>query len=437
MIQPPKGTRDFLPKEMALRQYVFDIARKTFERFGFEPLETPAFEYWEMLSKKGGGGEDVKKEIYYFRDKSDRELGLRFDLTTPLARVISSNPQLPKPFKRYQIGPVWRYDNPQAGRFREFWQADADVVGSDKMDSEAECLAVAATVLEALGFKDFSIKLNNRKILNGIVEFLQIPKEKAPDVFRALDKLEKIGAPEVLREIEKSRVKEAKAKELLEMIRIRGSPSTVISRERKKLESFTTAKQGMDELEQIVKKCEAYGIAEKIIIDFSLVRGLDYYTGPIFEISVRTEKELGSISGGGRYDNLVETYGGKWTPAVGISLGVERICEVLVNEKLYKPAETKTQAFVAVVDDKLRDKALEIAQKLRADGINIQIDLMGRPLNKQLEYVDKTGIPFVVFVGEKELKKGRFVVKDMARRKQSEFSLDKIADVIKGKEKIS
>jgi histidyl-tRNA synthetase len=236
MMQPPKGTRDFLPQEMALRQRVFDTARKVFESFGFEPLETPAFESWELLSKKGVGGEDVRKEIYYFRDKADRELGLRFDLTAPLGRVIASNPQVPKPFKRYQIGPVWRYDNPQAGRFREFWQADADIVGSERMDCEAECLAAAAKILESLGFRDFAIRLNNRKILNGIIEFLQIPKDKGPDVFRSLDKLEKIGHSEVMKDLSKAGVKEQKAKELLEMIKVRGSPSSVLERERKRLE---------------------------------------------------------------------------------------------------------------------------------------------------------------------------------------------------------
>jgi histidyl-tRNA synthetase len=429
-IQTPKGTRDFLPQEMAVRQYVFDIVREVFERFGFEPLETPAIESWELLSKKGGGGEDIKKEVYYFRDKGNREIGLRFDLTAPLGRVAANNPQIPKPFKRYQIAPVWRYDNPQAGRYREFWQADADIVGSEKMDCEAECLVASAVILEALGFRDFAIKLNNRKILNGIIEFLQIPKEKAPDVFRALDKLEKFGESEVLKEILKAGVKQPKAKKLLEMIKARGSPSTILERERKRLQSYSIAKQGMDELEQIVKKCQAYGIARKLIIDLSLVRGLDYYTGPIFEISVRTKKDIGSIAGGGRYDNLVEAYGGRWTPAVGISLGIERICEIMDSEKMIKHLETKTRVFVAVADESLMENAMFVAQKLRAAGINTQIELMGRPLKKQLEYVDRAKIPFVVIVGDMELRKGKYTVREMAKRKQGLFTLEKIIKVL-------
>jgi histidyl-tRNA synthetase len=430
MIQPPKGTRDFLPKDMAARQFVFDIAREVFERFGFEPIETPAIESWELLSRKGGGGEDIKKEIYYFRDKGDREIGLRFDLTAPLGRLVAANPQLPKPFKRYQIAPVWRYDNPQAGRYREFWQADIDIVGSGKMDCEAECLAASASILEALGLKDFAIKLNNRKILNGIMEFLQIPDAKAPDVFRALDKLEKMGEKEVLKDVMRAGVKETKARKLLQMIRARGSPGTILQKERKRLETFSTAKQGLDELDQIVKKCGAYGIGGKVIIDLSLVRGLDYYTGPIFEISVRTKRELGSIAGGGRYDRLVEAYGGRWTPAVGISLGIERICEILEAEKLVKIPKTKTKAFVAVSDEGLMDNAMFVAQKLRAAGINSQIELMGRPLKKQLEYVDKAGIPFAVIVGDMELSKKRYTVREMAKRKQGLFTLDKIIKVL-------
>ena len=431
MIQPPKGTRDFLPEEMAKKQHVLDIARKVFERFGFEPLDTPAIESWELLSKKGGGGEDIKKEIYYFRDKGDREIGLRFDLTAPLARVMAANPQIPKPFKRYQMGPAWRYDNPQAGRFREFWQADADIVGSDKMDCEAECLAVAATTLEALGFKDFAIRLNNRKILNGIIEFLKIPKEKVTDVFRSLDKLEKTGPAETLKEIERAGVRGKKAKDLLEMIKARGSPETILKREKKRLEGYSSAKEGLEELEQIVSKCKVYGISRKVIIDLSLVRGLEYYTGPVFEISVRTKKEIGSIAGGGRYDNLIETYGGRWTPAVGISLGVERICEIMEAEGMFRPS-VSSQVFVAVADEKVRENALGITQMLRIGGLNAQMDLTGRSLKKQLEYADKSRIPFVLFVGDQELRKGKFTLKDMAKKKQGEFPLEKIIRVLGG-----
>ncbi len=241
-----------------------------------------------------------------------------------------------------------------------------------------------------------------------------------------------MGEDDVLKEIVKAGVKQPKAKKLLQMIKARGSPGTILERERKKLQSYSTAKQGMDELEQIVKKCQAYGIAKKIIIDLSLVRGLDYYTGPIFEISVRTKKEIGSIAGGGRYDGLVEAYGGRWTPAVGISLGIERICEIMASEGL-KPVETKTKVFVAVADESLMENAMFVAQKLRAAGINTQIELMGRSLKNQLEYVDRMKIPFAVIVGEMELRKGKYTVREMAKRKQGLFTLEKIIKVLEEK----
>ncbi|MEM5812333.1 MAG: histidine--tRNA ligase [Candidatus Aenigmatarchaeota archaeon] len=428
-MQPPKGTRDFLPEQMRRRQQVVDTARKVFERFGFEPMDTPAIESWELLSRKGGGGEDIKKEIYYFKDKGDREIGLRFDLTAPMARVIASNPQLPKPFKRYQIGPVWRYDNPQAGRYREFWQADADIIGSEKMDCEAECLAVAVTIIEALGFRDFAIRLNNRKVLNGIMEMFDIPKETREEVFRSLDKIEKIGTRSVTNELRKAGLNETKIRKLMEIVKERGSPSTVLKTESRKFGNYSLVSEGISELEQIVEKCRSYGIERKIIIDLSLVRGLDYYTGPIFEISVRTKKEIGSIAGGGRYDNLVETYGGRWTPAVGISLGVERICEIMDSEGMMVP-ETRTNVFVAIADERFRDKAVEIAQSLRAGGINTNIDLTGRPLKKQLDYADSLKIPYVIFVGEREIKSGKFVLRDMNKRKQGEFTLEKIIKML-------
>ena len=189
--QTPRGTRDFPPEEMMKRQYVFDTIRQVFESFGFSPMETPAFESWELLSAKGGGGEEVKDEIYYFRDKSNRELGLRFDLTVPMARFVASNPQLAKPFKRYQIGRAWRYDRPQAGRFREFWQADVDVIGAEGTDADAECIAVAVEALKRLGFSRFTVRLNSRKVLNSTIKSAGVDAKDAAQVFRALDKLEK------------------------------------------------------------------------------------------------------------------------------------------------------------------------------------------------------------------------------------------------------
>jgi histidyl-tRNA synthetase len=425
MFQTPRGTRDFLPGEMIKRNFVLETVRKVFESYGFDPLETPAFEDWKLLARKGSGGEEIKNEIYYFKDKSDRELGLRFDLTVPMSRVVASNPQLTKPFKRYQIGRVWRYDRPQAGRYREFWQADVDVVGSESVGADLECLAVMVDVLRRLGFDKFSVRLNDRKVLNGMIEFVGITSSKAPAVFRALDRLEKTGEGEVTKEL-RSVIGPDKTGKLMKLIKRRGKPGEMLEREMKALGSNDNARVGLEELKEIVDKSAAYGISDRIDIDFSLVRGLDYYTGPIFEISVEAGKNVGSVSGGGRYDNLIELYGGRWTPATGISLGVERVCEIMEAGKMFRLPETRTMIFVLSISDEVRKDALGIAQKLRRAGIPTQTDLMGRSMKKQMEYVNSAKIPFVLFVGGKELKSRKFAVKNMITGEQRNMGIETV-----------
>jgi histidyl-tRNA synthetase len=420
-IQPPRGTRDFTPAEMVRREYLLEMVRAVFEDYGYQPLETPAFESWELLSKKGSGGEAIRDEIYFFKDKSGRGMGLRFDLTVPLARFVAANPQLSKPFKRYQIGRAWRYDRPQAGRFREFWQADADIVGSERMDCEAECLALAVNALLQLGFKKFRVRLNNRKILNGMVEIAGVKRGRESEVFRILDKLEKIGPGEVRKELGRI-VSSRKAGMIMKAIERRGSPSSML-KDRPDIGASTVADQGLKELRELVEKCKDYGIGKFLEIDFSLVRGLDYYTGPIFEVSIGKGDNMGSVAGGGRYDNLIELYGGKWTPAVGISFGIERIYEIMGSEGMFKQPGTRTEVFVVSVNESVRRDALRVAQELRSKFANAEIDLMGRDMKKQLDYVNSQGIPFAVFVGPAELKKGRFTVRDMKSGKEAGLTL--------------
>ncbi len=424
-IQPPRGTRDFMPAEMIKREYLLEMVRAVFEDYGFQPLGTPAFESWELLSKKGSGGEAVKDEIYYFRDKAKRGMGLRFDLTVPLARVVAANPQLPKPFKRYQIGRAWRYDRPQAGRLREFLQADADIVGSDKLDCEAECLALAVNALFQLGFRKFRVRINNRKILNGIMEASGVRKGGEAEVLRVLDKMEKIGPGGVRKEL-KSLLSPRKAEAIMKAIERRGSPTSML-RSRPEIEASTVADRGLDELRELVDKCMVYGIGKFLEIDFSLVRGLDYYTGPIFEVSIDTGKNVGSVAGGGRYDNLIELYGGKWTPAVGISLGIERIYEIMESEGMFKQPGTRTEVFVVAVDDSVRTDAVRVAQEIRSKFANAETDLMGRDVRKQMAYINAEGIPFAVFVGPAELKKDRFTVRDMKTGKEAGLTMSQMA----------
>ncbi len=424
--QPPRGMRDFPPEVMIKRMYVIEKIRETFERYGFSPVCTSAVEYWKVLSRKGGGGEAIKEEIYYFKDKGDRELGLRFDLTTSLARFVSGNPQIPKPFKVYQIGRVWRYDRPQAGRYREFWQADADIIGSPFMDCEAECIALASECLQKLGFENFEIRINNRKVLNGMMEFLGIEKEKQPEVFRILDKLDKIGENGVKKELENKGVKNKTLEGLLAFARMKGKPEKIIEECMQTFAGFSEAEEGLKELREIIEKLKPYNISGKILIDLSLVRGLDYYTGPIFEIEAKGKENLGSISAGGRYDKFIEVLGGKPTPAVGVSLGIERIFDILEEKSRFTLPQTKTEIFVVSVEDSFRTETIKIAQELRRAGFNVETDLMSRNLKKQLEHINRTGIPYALFVGQKEIKTGRYTLRDMNTGKQKEMSVNEI-----------
>lgn len=409
--QPPKGTKDYLPEEAARIQFVCDVIRKIFEKYGFLPLDTPAFESFELLAAKGAG-ESIRNEIYNFKDKGGREIGLRFDFTVPLGRVIATNPNLLKPFKRYQIGKVWRYDNPQAMRYREFLQADIDIVGSASMLADAECLATICECFQSLGFKDFFVRLNNRKLLNEIFAGLGIDKEKISDVFRIIDKMDKVGAEGVKAELERTGFDSKKILEILKM--------DFDAAERK----FENS-EGLKELKEIFKFSKALGIEKFLRFDISLVRGLGYYTGPVFEVMVGAKKV--SCAGGGRYDNLVAAFGGQDLPATGISIGVSRIIAAMEEEELFKDFGEK-KIFVAVVNDFVRSDAIKVCKKIRDAGKICSIDLTGKSLGKQMEFASANKFDFVAIVGPEELKKNSVKIRDMKSGKEK---IVKIAEINK------
>ncbi|MEM7819957.1 MAG: histidine--tRNA ligase [Candidatus Aenigmatarchaeota archaeon] len=418
--QTPRGTRDFLPEDMIRRQYVLDIVRNVFEKWGFDPLETPAFEDWKLLAAKSGGGEEIKKEIYYFKDKSDRELGLRFDLTVPMARVIANNPGLPKPFRRYQIGPVWRYDRPGAGRWREFVQCDVDIVGSSSSEADAIIIATACDCLCELGFSDFIVRINNRKIIEAFLNLLKI--KNINDVFRSIDKLEKFGEKIVIDELNEKRIEKNKIKEILEFIKIDNLEKVfnLIKNERKGIE-------GINEIKEILSTLDKLDFREYIKFDSSLVRGLDYYTGSVFEI-VTMDSKL-SIGGGGRYDRLIELFGGKPTPATGISLGIDRIVELMKNRNMFNLPKTLTKIFVANVTEKEKDETIKLAKKLIGLGLSTEFDVFGRNLSKQLEYVNSKNIPFTIIIGEKELKNKKIKLRNMKSGEEKEIDINNLEQI--------
>jgi histidyl-tRNA synthetase len=411
-LETPPGTRDFLPGEMLKRQELIDRIRDGFESYGFSPMETPAFEYAELFEGKYG---EEEKLIYKFEDLGKRRLALRYDLTVPLVRVVGMN-QLPLPFKRYCISRVWRFDRPQKGRYREFWQCDVDTVGTDSMEADAEIIACAVDALENIGLSKFRFKLNNRKLLDGVMRYLGIPRENELDAFRALDKLEKQGKKKVLEELKERGVPNGEA--LLDFLKLDKLDD---------IEKKIGKNEGIDELREIFTVLKKIGKEKKVVLDLAMVRGLDYYTGPIFEVE---EGDYGSIAGGGRYDKIIGKLSGKEAPAVGISLGIERIIEVL-KERKQLPMSARKKVYVLCADDESKDEAGKITQELRsAGGLTVNRDLMSRNFSGQLKDASKKGCDKVVIVGQKDLSRGNVTIKDMSSGEQKTVTLQKINEAL-------
>lgn len=423
---PLKGMKDFLPSESIVREEILEKIKECFELFGFRPLQTPALERWEILSAKRAGGEEILKETYNFEDKGGRKVGLRYDLTVPLARVIANNPNLPLPFKRYQIQPVWRYGDVAKGRLREFLQCDIDIVGAESMIADAEVIACANFTLRALGFKDFSIRINNRKILSALVEFAGVKKEKVMEVLRTIDKLDKIGEEGVRKELKGRGVEEDCVEKIMEVIGICGKD--VLEKVKEIVKEYEEGKKGVEELEELKKYLELMNV-ENYTFDMSLARGLDYYTGPIFEITAGNK--IGSIAGGGRYDELIGIFSGRKIPATGISLGVERIIAVMRERGMIKERKSKTKVFVAGVGEEVLGEVIRIVKLLREEGINSEFDLRGRNLSKQLEYASKLDIPFVLIIGRKEIEKGVVKLRNMSSGEEREVEIKELIEDLK------
>jgi len=425
MFQPARGTRDFLPEEMQRRNWVLDRVREVFEAYGYGPLGTPAFESLEMLRIKSG--EDVINQIYCFRDKSDRELGLRFEWTASLGRVVSSHRELPMPFKRYAIGPVWRYERPSEKSRREFWQADVDIVGVADPIADTEVLAVAVDCLKRIGFERPLIRLNDRRILEALVELAGLPRERSLDIFRAVDKLDKIGVEGVKEELARVGASAEASSRLLEFTSVRGEPGATVEETRRTLQGSPSGLSGCDALSAIADYAAAFGIETHLVVDLSLARGLDYYTGPVFEVYAEGFEEHGSIAGGGRYDELIQLFGGDPTPATGISLGVERIIPLLEKKGVFEGLDLGPRVYVAAASPSVRARTIEVAQMLRRSGTSTDLDLMGRSLSRQLDYANRRGFKRVVIVGERELRSGSVVVRDMETAEQRTVRLEELA----------
>jgi len=397
----PKGMRDIGPESMYTREEVIDTLRQMFRAYGYRPLETPAMEYLDTLRAKAG--QEVDKQIFVI---DGNEYGLRFDLTVPLARYASSI-DVPKPFKRYAIDAVWRKEEPQRGRFREFYQADVDIVGSASMRCEVEVLSLAKDVCSAFGFDRPKIMVNNRKILDGIAQKLGFENKK-PEVFRILDKLDKIGEEEVAKLLREILGKSAD--ELLKVIKTKGTNSDKLKLAAK------YSPEGAKEIEEILSLCDF-----EVEFDLFLVRGLGYYTGPVFE--VKLSDDLGSVVGGGRYDNLLGVYG-QPAPAVGLSFGIERWITILEERKKGIEKKTDSLVVVAAVKPELYQASTKIAAQFRAAGVPCETDLNERNLRKQFDYANALSIPFVAIIGEREMANNKVTLRDMVSGKEEVVSME-------------
>ena len=415
------GFMELLPRQQMVMERIMEILRETYSLYGFTPLDTPVIEASEVLLAKGGG--ETEKQIYRFT-KGDADLALRFDLTVPLAKYVALHyNDLSFPFRRYQIGKVYRGERAQRGRFREFYQADIDIIGDGKLDvtNEAEIPAIIYQVFTRLGLHRFQIRVNNRKILNGFYAMLGLT-DKAGDIMRTVDKLDKIGAEKVrdLLTAEDIGLTADQAGEILTFISIQGSNQQVLSA----LESYRGRNevfdQGLDELHTVVKYLSAFGVPEKnFAVDLTIARGLDYYTGTVYETTMLDHPEIGSVCSGGRYDNLAEYYTDKQLPGVGISIGLTRLFYVLQEQGMLNEAlnSAPADALILPMTGDL-GPAAALATQLRQAGVRTQLYTEQKKFKQKMTYADRIGVPYALLLGDDEIAQGTVSVKDMATGEQ-------------------
>ena len=415
------GFMELLPQPQQQMERMMDILRRTYSLYGFTPLDTPMIEASEVLLAKGGG--ETEKQIYRFQ-KGDADLALRFDLTVPLAKYVALHyNDLSFPFRRYQIGKVYRGERAQRGRFREFYQADIDIIGDGKLDitNEAEIPAIIYQTFTSLGLKRFQIRVNNRKILNGFYAMLGLT-EQSGDIMRTVDKLDKIGAEKVRTLlVDECGVSADSADEILKFIAITGGNEQVLAA----LESYRGRNEvfdeGLDQLNTVVKYLSAFGVpAENFAVDLTIARGLDYYTGTVYETTLLDHPEIGSVCSGGRYDNLAEYYTDRQLPGVGISIGLTRLFYVLGEQGLLNPDLPTAPADVLILPMTAElSPAVTLATRLRAAGVRTQLYTEQKKFKAKMSYADKLGVPYVVFLGDDEIAGNVVACKDMTSGEQT------------------
>ena len=421
----PRGIRDIEPDEMAKRNWVYERIREMFRRYAFQEMEPATLEELRTLEAKSGPA--IKDEIYWFNDKAGRSIGLRFDLTVGMARMVAGRSDLPEPIKLACIGGNWRYDEPQFGRYRYFTQWDAEIFGSDDPTADAEAVALSMDILSNVGLKEFEVRISNRKVIQGFVESLGLKsQEKIEAVFRTVDKSRKISAEAVKTELRSAGLESSVIDSLVEFISIQDKPASVLEKISEVQTRSEEAKLGYRQLALLADALQGLGKLDRCLFDMSVVRGIGYYDGIVFEAFDKGGEEVGAVLGGGRYDRLCGVYGKRSIPATGVAGGIERLLISLEKAGVLPKHKEVGTVFVAAVNDEVRQQTLSIAARLRNARIPSDVDVKRKSLAKQLEYANSLGIPYALIVGPQELKSGQFKLRDMKKRAEETLTLDEI-----------
>jgi histidyl-tRNA synthetase len=418
------GFRDYLPAAMIPRERLIATAQRVYRSFGFSPIDTPALEYLEVLT--GKGGEESDRQLYQFEDHGGRRVGMRFDLTVPLARFSAQHVnEIGLPFKRYHIGTVWRGERAQRGRYREFMQCDFDTIGTKSVAADIETAVVIHELMRALGFNNFTIRINNRQVLSGLLAKLDLAEKTVP-ILRALDKLGKIGREAVAQEMMTTAGATAEqAEQVLKLAELSGSSDAMLSQLSELLAGNALGEEGIERLRQILRGATASGVAEdKLQLDVSIARGLDYYTGAIFETFLGDLPGIGSVCSGGRYDNLAGLFTKQELPGIGASLGLDRLLAAMEELNLLEKVSTPAPVLVAFFDKDRLDDYLRIASLVRRAGIGVELFPDPKKLGQQLQYADRRGFKIALIAGSRELDAGTIQVKNLATTQSEEVPLE-------------
>ena len=426
----PRGMRDVEAEEMSRRVWVYDRIREVVCRYGFEMVEPTTIENLETLEAKSGAG--IRNEIYWFKDKGGRDLGLRFDLTVGLARMVANRYDLPEPIKLATIGGNWRYDEPQFARYRYFTQWDVEVFGSSSPLADAEVICVGADILDSVGLKGSIIRISNRKLAEAYLRQVGIePQEKLEQSLRIIDKVRKTDRQHLEQEFRTLGIDDKTIEAIFAYVSIKGSPRDVLNQLASLSFTESEARKGLEELETLADALAAFGRLDGAIYDMSIVRGIGYYDGIVFEGFDREGEDVGSIFGGGRYDKLCKIYGKRDIPATGVAGGVERLMISLERAGLFPKGRLGAKVFIATVEQGLRLQAIRLAQTLRDNGIATDFDLKGRALGKQIEYVNSTKIPYLVVLGQKEIQSRTVKLKEMATGAETQVPFEGLVEKLR------